>query len=175
MKQHSSQDQRCLDEQSHASKMLMPMMKSWQQIHFSQRVIGQMQPFFLWNIQYNKDAVKKRTFGSVGETAGTEIGDKWRSEGGGLVKTIGCYIEFHVKNNSTNSVKSTLHRVCTLLLYTICHVGSTKSWPRNRVRDLENEWLSNSVRGGKNGIWNLCLRLASLSCFRSNLWALERC
>jgi hypothetical protein len=28
MKQHSSQDQRCLDEQSHASKMLMPMMKS---------------------------------------------------------------------------------------------------------------------------------------------------
>jgi hypothetical protein len=28
MKQHSSQDGRCLDEQSHTSKMLMPMMKS---------------------------------------------------------------------------------------------------------------------------------------------------
>jgi hypothetical protein len=55
----------------------------------------------LWNIQYNKDAVEKHTFGSVGETAGTEIGDKWHSEGGSMVKTIGCYIEFHVKNNST--------------------------------------------------------------------------
>ncbi len=79
MKQHSSQDWCHLDEQSHANKMLMPMMKSWQQIHFSQWVFEQMQPFFLWNIQYNKDAVKKRTFGSVGETAGTEIGDKWPS------------------------------------------------------------------------------------------------
>lgn len=59
-----------------------------------------MQPFFLWNIQYNKDAVEKRTFGSVGETAGTEIGDKRRSEGGAMVKTTGCYVEFHVKNPS---------------------------------------------------------------------------
>jgi hypothetical protein len=107
--------------------MLMPMMKSRQQIHFSQQVSGQMQPFFLWNIQHNKDAVKKCPFGSVGETAGTEIGDKGRSEGGAMVKTTGCYVEFHVKNNSTNSVKSTLHGVCTLLLYTICHVGWTKS------------------------------------------------
>jgi hypothetical protein len=112
-----------------------------------------------------------------------EIGDKRCSEGGAMVKTTGCYVEFHVKNNSTNSVKSALHRVCTLLLYTTHHVGWTKSWPRNRVRNLENEWLSHSVRGGKNGIWNLCLRLASLipkmngnaalGCFRSNLWALE--
>jgi hypothetical protein len=86
-----------------------------------------MQPFILWNIQYNKDAVKKRTFGSVGETSGTEIGDKRRSEGGAMVKTTGCHVEFHVKNNSTNSVKSALHGVCTLLLYTIHHVGCTKS------------------------------------------------
>jgi hypothetical protein len=86
-----------------------------------------MQPFFLWNIQYNKDAVEKHTFGSVGETTGTEIGDKRHSEGGAMVTTTGCYVEFHVKNNSTNSMKSALHRVCTLLLYTIRHVGWTKS------------------------------------------------
>jgi hypothetical protein len=28
-----------------------------------------MKPFFLWTTQYNKVAVEKRTFGSVGETA----------------------------------------------------------------------------------------------------------
>jgi hypothetical protein len=75
----------------------------------------------------HKDAVKKHTFGSVGETAGTEIGDKRHSEGGAMVKTTGCYVEFYIKNNSTNSMKSALHRVCTLLLYTFCHVGWTKS------------------------------------------------
>jgi hypothetical protein len=88
-----------------------------------------MQPFFLWNIQYNKDAVEKHTFGSVGETAGTEIGDKRCSEGGAMVKTTGCYVEFCIKNNSTNSVKSALHGVCTFLLYTIHHVGWTKVDP----------------------------------------------
>jgi hypothetical protein len=46
-----------------------------------------MKPFFLWTTQYNKVAVEKRTFGSVGETAGTEIGDKQRSEGVAMVKT----------------------------------------------------------------------------------------
>jgi hypothetical protein len=62
MKQHSSQ-QHHLDEQSHSSKMLLPMMKSRQQINFSQQVFGQMQPFFLWNTQYNKDAVNSALLG----------------------------------------------------------------------------------------------------------------
>jgi hypothetical protein len=46
MKQHSSQ-QHHLDEQIHSSKILLPMMKSRQQINFSQQVFGQMQPYFL--------------------------------------------------------------------------------------------------------------------------------
>ncbi len=39
------------------------MMKSRQQINFSQQVFGQMQPFFLWNTQYNKDAVNSALLG----------------------------------------------------------------------------------------------------------------
>ena len=55
-----------------------------------------------------------------------------------------CYVEFHIKNNSTYSVKSTLHGVPTAILYTVCHVGWTKSQSRNQVGDLENEWLTQS-------------------------------
>jgi hypothetical protein len=116
----------------------------------------------LWNIQYNKDVVEKHTFGSVGETAGTEIGDKWCSEGGAMVKTTGCYVEFHVKNNSTNSMKSALHGVCTLLLYTIHHLGWTKVDPEIESATWKMSGSATQVRGGKNGIWNLCLRLVSL-------------
>jgi hypothetical protein len=71
-----------------------------------------------------------------------------------------CYVEFHVKNKSTYSVKSALLGVPTAILYTINHVGWTKSRSRNQVGNLENEWLIQSEAATMElGIYVLDLHL----------------
>jgi tRNA A37 methylthiotransferase MiaB len=70
---------------SHSSKMLLPMMKSRQQINFSQQVFGNAAILFVeYTIQ--QGCSQKCTFGSVDKTAGTEVGGKWCSEGVTMVK-----------------------------------------------------------------------------------------